>query len=30
LAKVETTMALDKEAEAELLAAVGAFKKTFA
>jgi F-type H+-transporting ATPase subunit alpha len=30
LAKVETSMALDKEAEAELLAAVGAFKKTFA
>jgi F-type H+-transporting ATPase subunit alpha len=30
LAKVETTMALDKEAEAELMTAVGAFKKTFA
>ena len=30
LAKVEATKALDKEAEAELLAAVEAFKKTFA
>ena len=30
LAKVETTKALDKDAEAELLAAVGTFKKSFA
>jgi F-type H+-transporting ATPase subunit alpha len=30
LAKVEDTKALDKDAEAELTAAVAAFKKTFA
>jgi F-type H+-transporting ATPase subunit alpha len=30
LAKIEQTKALDKEAEAELQAAVVAFKKTFA
>jgi F-type H+-transporting ATPase subunit alpha len=30
LAKVESSMALDKEAEAELLAATAAFKKSFA
>jgi F-type H+-transporting ATPase subunit alpha len=30
LSKVEASKALDKEAEAELLAAVAAFKKTFA
>jgi F-type H+-transporting ATPase subunit alpha len=30
LAKLEDTKALDKDAEAELTAAVGAFKKTFA
>jgi F-type H+-transporting ATPase subunit alpha len=30
LAKLESSKALDKEAEAELMGAVGAFKKTFA
>jgi F-type H+-transporting ATPase subunit alpha len=30
LEKIESTKALDKDAEAELMAAVGAFKKTFA
>jgi F-type H+-transporting ATPase subunit alpha len=30
LAKLESTKALDKDAEAELSAAIGAFKKSFA
>jgi F-type H+-transporting ATPase subunit alpha len=30
LAKLESSKAMDKDAEAELTAAVGAFKKTFA
>ena len=30
LTKIETSKALDKEAEAELLAATAAFKKSFA